>query len=108
MNTEPNTSIRKQLTVADLIAIRDKLKAAPLPRFRDIEVFVNDNACVYTELRQYKFPKSKKVRIRKKWRSNSKYFRFEKVTRIFMYNNKMYMSTKDFETLKNRNNNAIK
>ena len=31
------------------------------------KVYVSDFACMYTEYVQYKFPKSKKIRIRNKW-----------------------------------------
>ena len=42
-----------------------------------VKVIVDDNACTRKEFVQYKFPKSKKARIRKKWRKNSNNYRYE-------------------------------
>ena len=67
-----------------------------------IQVFVNDMACISNEWKQYRFPKSKKVRIRKKWSKNRANFRIEEVHKVIMLKseNKMFVSQKTYDQLK--------
>ena len=64
-------------------------------------VIVNDFTCISQEWKQYRFPKSKKKRIRKKWAKQSRYYRMEDVHRALKFDGKLIVSTKIFEQLKN-------
>lgn len=67
-----------------------------------IQVFVNDMACISKERKQYRFPKSKKVRIRKKWSKRRVNFRIQEVHKVIMLKseNKMFVSQKTYDKLK--------
>ena len=65
-----------------------------------IPVYVDDNMCQYRKLVQYKFPKSKKKRIRRKWSLRSKNWRCELRESILKFEDKIIISTKAFEILK--------
>lgn len=52
-----------------------------------MKILVNDISCIYNDWAQYRFPKSKKVRIRKKWKKDHKNFRLEKRERFFKIGN---------------------
>lgn len=67
----------------------------------NIPVIVNDFACITQEWEQYKFPKSKKKRIRKKWAKQSGYFRVQDVHRAIKIQGQLFVSTKIYEQLKN-------
>ncbi len=66
-----------------------------------IQVFVNNMACISNEWKQYRFPKSKKKRIRKKWSKRNVNFRMQEVHKVIMFKaeNKMYVSQKTFDKL---------
>ncbi len=66
-----------------------------------IQVFVNNMACISNEWKQYRFPKSKKKRIRKKWSKRNVNFRMQEVHKVIMLKaeNKMYVSQKTFYKL---------
>lgn len=64
-------------------------------------VIVNDFACISQEWKQYRFPKSKKKRICKKWAKQSRYYRMEDVHRVIKIDGKLIVSKKIFEQLKN-------
>jgi hypothetical protein len=72
----------------------------PTVPFGGMPVIVNDFACISQEWKQYKFPKSKKKRIRKKWAKQSRYFRMQDVHRVIKMQGKLFVSTKIFEQLK--------
>jgi hypothetical protein len=67
-----------------------------------IQVFVNDMACIRNEWEQYRFPKSKKVRIRKKWSKRRVNFRIHEVHKVIILKseNKMFVSQKTYDNLK--------
>lgn len=64
------------------------------------QVVVNDIACISKELKQYRFPKSKKVRIRKKWSKRSVNFKMKDVHRVIKMQDKLFVSSMIFEKLK--------
>ena len=64
------------------------------------QVVVNDIACISKEWKQYRFPKSKKVRIRKKWSKRSVNFRMQDVHRVIKMQDKLFVSSLIFEKLK--------
>lgn len=64
------------------------------------QVFVNDSACIAKEFTQYRFPKSKKVRIRKKWSKNRKNFKLKDVHRVINMGDRLFVSSLYYEELK--------
>lgn len=72
----------------------------PTVPFGGMPVIVNDFACISQEWKQYRFPKSKKKRIRKKWAKQSRYYRMQDIHRAFKVDGKLIVSTKVFEQLK--------
>lgn len=67
-----------------------------------IQVFVNNMACISNEWKQFRFPKSKKKRIRKKWSKRTINFKIKEVHKVIMMKseNKMFVSQKTFDQLK--------
>lgn len=63
-------------------------------------VVIDDRACITREWKQYKFPKSKKRRIRKKWEKRSANFKTVNVHRVVNTNDKLFVSSLVFEKLK--------
>ncbi len=61
---------------------------------------VNDFLCIQHDYVQYRFPKSKKKRIRLKWFKNRDNWRTETVDKVFCIGNEMLVSSKIFEKLK--------
>lgn len=64
------------------------------------QVVINDMACISKEWKQHKFPKSKKIRIRKKWSKRSVNFRVQDVHRAIKMQDKLFVSSLIFEKLK--------
>jgi len=64
-----------------------------------IRVIINDDMCIRNELKQYKFPKSRKKRIRKKWSKRMVNYRLEKVKKIYKFDNTVVMCREDAERL---------
>lgn len=64
------------------------------------EVIVNDFACITVEGIQYRFPVSKKKRIRKKWKKRGSNYKMVGVHKGFQIGNKLYVSQKIFDKLK--------
>ena len=64
------------------------------------KVIVNDLGCIRTEYKQFRFPKSKKLRIRKKWMKRENNFRLKEVHNILKLGNLLIVSTKFYEKLK--------
>lgn len=63
-------------------------------------VVINDLACVTKEMKQFKFPKTKKVRIRNKWKKRNINFRLSDVHRAIKIGNQLHLSSFIFEKLK--------
>ena len=70
------------------------------PTTKGLGVIVNNTLCVATELKQYRFPKSKKVRIRKKWKKRSTNYRPAVVHRMYVIGDKLIVSSLTLERLK--------
>lgn len=66
-----------------------------------IPVYMNDHICIKNEMRQYRFPKSKKRRIRKKWSKREINFRPQEVHYVYKMKDRVVMSTKAIEQLIN-------
>jgi hypothetical protein len=65
-----------------------------------VDVIINDLACVSRELKQFRFPKSKRLRIRKKWSKNRKNFRLTDVHKCIKFGNTLIVSSKTFDKIK--------
>ena len=68
----------------------------------NFNIVVNDNLCITTEWEQVRFPKTKKKRIRKKWSKKNSNFGIVKIHRIIQFGDKIMVSKRDFETLRNK------
>jgi hypothetical protein len=71
----------------------------------DIRIVVNDLTCITYESKQFRFPKSKKVRIRNKWKKRRENYRVEKVHRAIKINDTMFVSSKIYEQILNSEKN---
>ena len=71
-----------------------------LPYPLQLVVVVNDIACIRTEKKQYRFPKSKKKRIRKKWKNRGENYRMEETHTAFKVGNTLVVSSKIYSKLK--------
>jgi hypothetical protein len=63
-------------------------------------VLVDDNLCQFREFIQFRFPKSKKKRIRKKWSKQTNNWKWKEKERIFKFEDKIIISSKAYELLK--------
>lgn len=63
----------------------------PLGQF---EVITNDNLCIKKEYAQYRFPKSRNKRIRRKWSKRNINYKIIDKHYVWRIENKIYMSTK--------------
>jgi hypothetical protein len=79
--------------------------AVNLPIIGGFNVRVSDLACVKKEWKQYKFPKTKKTRIRKKWRKRTSNFRLQEVHCMVLMKdqNTVVVSQKTFDKIKTSN-----
>ena len=66
-----------------------------------IDVIVNDRITEFYEKVQFRFPKSKKRRIRKKWKKRPENFRMEKRNRVLKLGRQMFVHSLMFEQIKN-------
>lgn len=73
----------------------NQLKSIPT----GFDVIVNDLVCIQHECKQYKFPKSKKKRIREKWGKRQSNYRVQKVHKVYYIQGRIVVSTKVFEKL---------
>jgi len=64
-----------------------------------LNIEIKDYLCFTKERKQFRFPKSKKVRIRKKWRKQPKNFRLEDVHKVFKVGNTLFVSSLIHEKL---------
>jgi len=92
--------MNKQKDSKEAVSKPELYTVLPTLPFGGMPVIVNDFACISQEWKQYKFPKSKKKRIRKKWAKQSRYFRMQDVHRVIKIQGKLFVSTKIFEQLK--------
>jgi hypothetical protein len=66
-----------------------------------LKVFIDDRICVKIERKQVRFPRSNKVRIRKKWAKQRKNFA-EKVAHVaYRQGRNLFVSTEIYKSLKN-------
>lgn len=65
------------------------------------QIFINDEACIKQELKQFRFPKSKKYRIRNKWSKRKSNFKIELVHRIIKADNILFVSNKIYKNILN-------
>jgi hypothetical protein len=66
-----------------------------------LKVFIDDQICVKVERKQVRFPRSSKVRIRKKWAKQRKNFA-EKVAHVaYRQGRNLFVSTEIYKSLKN-------
>lgn len=74
-----------------------------LPSVGSFKIVVNDLACIDKKWKQFRYPKTKKARIRKKWSKRNLNFRFEEVHRMVIMKdqNTVVVSQKTFDTIKN-------
>jgi len=80
--------------------MNNPLKTIALPIGLSIDVIPCDALCISQELHQFRFPKSKKNRIRKKWFKNKKNLKLVKVEKSFCVGNKLYVTERMFEEIK--------
>lgn len=65
-----------------------------------MEVIVSNYMCITQEFKQYRFPVSKKKRIRNKWtRKKSRNWRLTEVHRAIIVGNKMFVSQKIYDEM---------
>lgn len=67
--------------------------------FQGFHFFVRDWICISHEWKQYRFPKSKKKRIRNKWRKRNNNFRNEEVHKAPIMGNDCFVSQKIYDEL---------
>ncbi len=65
-----------------------------------IEVFLDDRLCAREEWKQFRFPKSKKKRIRKKWAKKRINYKYKTVYRTVRYGNKLFVPSVVYNKLK--------
>lgn len=63
-------------------------------------VIVNDLLCVSKELKQFRFPRSRKKRIRNKWSMRKCNFRMEDVYYMRRIGNTLYVSRKHMDAIR--------
>jgi hypothetical protein len=68
----------------------------------DVTVFESDLLCISQEQFQYRFPKSKKKRIRNKWAKQSKNFKFKEIHKMVVIGNNVYLSAKKIQEIKKK------
>jgi hypothetical protein len=73
-----------------------------------LKVFIDDRLCVKVERKQVRFPRSSKVRIRKKWAKQRKNFA-EKVAHVaYRQGRNLFVSTEIYKSLKNGTRDEMK
>ena len=65
-----------------------------------LKVFVDDRICVKVERNQVRFPRSSKVRIRKKWSKQRKNFAEKVVHVAYRQGRNLFVSTEIYKSLK--------
>jgi len=64
------------------------------------DFYPDKNLTLFSESIQVKFPKSKKKRIRNKWKKNSKNFTIKMVEKFFVVGNKIILREETYQKLK--------
>jgi hypothetical protein len=75
--------------------------------FDGYEVIKNDLACIVSDYKQIRFPKSKKKRIRKKWRKNNNNYGLVELHRTIVIDKKMYVSSGIYNKLSQKSDENI-
>lgn len=70
------------------------------PTFSPRSVVINDHVCLSLQWKQYRFPVSKKKRIRRKWAKQLKNYRNHVVHKIYEADGKVFVSSTVFEILR--------
>lgn len=65
-----------------------------------MQVIIDDVSTKISKHKQFRFPRSKKKRINKKWSRRSANWRTYKITYSYIVGNKIIMDSKSFEQLK--------
>ena len=71
-----------------------------------VNIYVNNYLQPITESVQFKFPKSKKKRIRKKWSKNSANFKLKTYDNVMIWDNKVFVNQEVYDKLINHENNT--
>ena len=66
------------------------------------KVYICDFLCIQQVWKQYRFQRSKKARIRKKWAKKSDNFKSETVHKAIKVGDSVYVSSEVFEKLKQK------
>lgn len=64
-----------------------------------IKIVINDRACISKEWKQYKFPSTKKKRIRNKWTKRSTNFRMQEVHVSLKIYDTLHVSSRTYDKL---------
>lgn len=70
-----------------------------IPNPSTYKIAVNEAVCKSFERIQYRFPKSKKKRIRKKWRKDKTNFRNQEVHRIIKLHDTFFVTQRIYDKL---------
>jgi len=73
-----------------------------------LKVFIDDRICVKVERKQVRFPRSKKVRIRKKWAKQRKNFTEKAAHVAYRQGRNLFVSTEIYKSLKNKLGDEMK
>ena len=68
------------------------------------KVVVDNNLSIKHSYKQFRFTKSKKKRIRKKYSKNNNNFKIEVINNFYKIGNTIYVNQETFEKLKTINN----
>jgi hypothetical protein len=77
---------------------------ATYPPISGFQVIEDKNLSPIVEFVQFRFPKSKKKRIREKWVKRKENFKRKETERFLKFEDKIIVSSKAYEILKNFNN----
>ncbi len=67
-----------------------------------MKVVINDQICIEHIQKQFRYPKSKKIRIKNKWKKQKRNFREIEKHRMFKINDILMISSKVMEALKKK------
>ena len=75
-----------------------------IDNFSGYDIDVNDALCCRIKHIQYKFPRSKKIRIREKWRKQQKNYKTIEENFVYKVDDRIIMSSKIYKKLKENKN----
>lgn len=75
--------------------------------FSGYTIEINDFLCCRPEQIQYRFPKSKKIRIKKKWRKQLRNFKTVEKHYTYKVDNRIIVSNKIYNKLKDKVNERV-